>query len=296
MAKVVGLSHLALKPMKVGLNVMSLITPMREDYEGSVDRLNEGADFYELMSDWGGDPETIVFYQQFTGGPSGWDPENAKKRMAYLNAKGTPAKGLFIFEDRIMEQAEALGQYCQEMNLEYVVLSFLDYEKGIDSVYEKIDLMKALAVILKKYNVQVVVHNHEHDFAVMTDRDGKEKQVMTIFMEQLDASEMMLELDTGWLLYAGIDPAAYIKEHLDRVKILHLKDIKAGFETMPRENIFISCGEGCVDFAGILAVIPPSMREQIYFVLDQDASEGDIMEDQIKSLQYFKKIAKEFWV
>lgn len=73
---------------------------------------------------------------------SRWDKENTMERLAYLRSIGMDIKGLFIFEDKLIEQAEELGAYCQNTGLSYVVLTFLEYKNGIDSIYEKIELIK----------------------------------------------------------------------------------------------------------------------------------------------------------
>ena len=101
----------------------------------------------------------------------------------------------------------------------------------------------------------------------------------------------MLEVDTGWLVYAGIDAVQYIKEHLERIAVLHLKDICEGFTTIPREDIFVPCGQGVVDFKNILK--EASLKKDMLYVLDQDASKGDIIEDHIRSINYLNCMQEE---
>ena len=278
--------------MKLGINCMCLIGAMAKDYEGTVDRLCAGGcDYLEAMSNWGADPKVLEYYASLTGVPSGWDPENTKSRNAYLKSKGMHIEGMFIFDDTIMDQVEEMGAYCQEEGIHYVVFSFLKYENGIDTVYEKIEMIKKLAVILASYGVQIVIHNHEHDLALMRDKDGKDKYILDIFLENTTPQELMVEADTGWLLYAGVDPAAYIAAHADRIMILHFKEISKDYKDVPREDIFCACGEGAVDFEGVLAAVPEKDRDRMLYVLDQDASKKDIVEDEIKSMQHIRACA-----
>ena len=68
--------------MQIGINVMSLATPMNQDFESCIHSLkNAGCNYFELMSDWGAFPETIKFYENLSGEPSGWDFENSKKEL-----------------------------------------------------------------------------------------------------------------------------------------------------------------------------------------------------------------------
>lgn len=274
----------------IGVNAMSLISPMREDFSSVIRRLAEGGcDRLELMSDWGARPETIEFYSKMTGGPSGWDPENTIARLREMRAAGIGAEGMFVFDDCLLEQAEEMGAYCRDNGLNYVVLSYLDYG-NIDEIYAKIEKVRKVAAILKPYGVQVIQHNHEHDLVQVEDRDGQKKAIIDIFLEQTTPEELMLEIDTGWVLYAGADPAEYIRERLDRIQILHLKDISKDYKTLKREEIFVPCGAGAVDFPGILAAIPEEKRSALKYVIDQDDSAGDIVEDQVTSIRYLRTL------
>ena len=97
------------KPLQIGVNAMSLIKPMKEDFEGVVKQLKEGGiDYLEVMSDWGAKQETIDFYASLTGGSSGWDIDNTVKRLEIMNAMDFPAKGAFIFDEVLLDQAEAM--------------------------------------------------------------------------------------------------------------------------------------------------------------------------------------------
>ena len=101
--------------MEIGINTMSAMNAMRADFEGTVKRLKAGGcDWLEAMSDWGAKQETIDFYSNLTGGPSGWDPENAELRMEIARKNGMSIKGLFIFDERLDEQAQKLGEILSE--------------------------------------------------------------------------------------------------------------------------------------------------------------------------------------
>lgn len=277
--------------IELGINTMSLINVMNEDFDGCVNRLkSEGCNYFEAMSNWGAEQKTVEYYEKMMGEPSRWDKENTLERLANLRSIGMDIKGLFIFEDKLIEEAEELGSYCKNVGLAYVVLTFLKYKNGIDSVYEKIELIKQSSKILNKYNVKVIIHNHDHDFTKIIDKDGVKKYIIDIFLEQCSPQELMLELDTGWLVYAGVDAPSYIADKIERIAILHLKDICKAYKLVDCQNIHIACGDGAVDFRRIMEVIPPHKKREILFVLDQDSSENNIIEDQIKSLQYFRNL------
>jgi inosose dehydratase len=72
-----------------------------------------------------------------------------------------------------------------------------------------------------------------------------------------------LLLDTGHAVYAGVDPAALIRRHGDRINV-HCKDVRrevlarvrardTSFLDAVLDGVFTVPGEGCIDFSGVLA-------------------------------------------
>ncbi len=274
-------------PLDIGINTMSLTRLLQSDLEGTVRKLSEnGCTNLEPMTDWGAKEETIAFFSQFTGPNAGWNPDVMPERLAILKRYGMKVRGMFIFDECIMEQASDLGKHCAEIGVEYVVFSFLHFD-GVEDVYGKICMIKELSKILAPYGVKVLIHNHENDFDRMVDKDGMEKHIVEIFVENTTRDELMLEVDVGWVHYAGIDVAEFVSQHIDRIHVLHLKDIHSNYRNMHHDTVSVACGEGVVDFKAIFAVIPEKEKQRIRLVLDQDSSLGDILEDQIRSLHYF---------
>ena len=86
--------------MKIGVNAMSTISAMRDDFEGTIKRLKDGGcDYLEVMSDWGAKQETIDFYAGLTNGSSGWDPDlipgKSEKELPQIRFSGVYASAPF---------------------------------------------------------------------------------------------------------------------------------------------------------------------------------------------------------
>lgn len=274
--------------MKFGANVISIIPQMREDFKGTVDALKiAGCTFLEPTGDWGASDELLNICEK-QAGKSGWDTQNMENRLNYLKSVGMTIPGMFVFDQILEKQADQMGKYFQKNGIYYAVVNVPGFS-DLNAVYDHIDCLKRVAAKLRPYGVQLVKHNHEYELTKITDRDGKEKYILDIFMEQCTPEELMLEIDTGWLMYMGIDPAEFIRERIERIKCIHLKDICADYQSKERENISVACGEGIVDFGNIFDKIPKEKKDQILFMLDQDSSQGDIMYDLVASLQYLQK-------
>ncbi|HET6699315.1 MAG TPA: TIM barrel protein [Nocardioidaceae bacterium] len=96
----------------------------------------------------------------------------------------------------------------------------------------------------------------------------------------LDGSDVGLCVDTGHLLVGGTDPVALVRDHVDRVVHVHLKDVRADLaervrrgemaygEAIP-EGVFAPLGAGDVDIAAMVR----TLEEHGYagwYVLEQD--------------------------
>ena len=81
-----------------------------------------------------------------------------------------------------------------------------------------------------------------------------------------DPSFLLLGPDTGHLAWAGVDPAAFIRQHADRVGAVHLKDVHLQVAAEGRErgasyfeitgrHLWTEPGCGDVDLDGVLAAL-----------------------------------------
>jgi len=83
-------------------------------------------------------------------------------------------------------------------------------------------------------------------------------------LEEVDAADLKICLDTGHSLYAGFDPLAFMDRHMDRISYMHFKDIdpevqnrtiaeRIGFYEACGDGIFCNLGRGAVDFPAVKA-------------------------------------------
>ncbi len=278
--------------MKLGINTISIMKQLREDFKGTVNLLKEGGcSFFEPYGDWGAGREQLLRCER-RGGKSGWERENILRRLEYMRSVEMDIYGMFVFNEIIEEQADQMGEYFQRHGFKYAVVN-VDRLKNLDAVYDHIAMLKRTAEKLQPYGIQLVKHNHEFELEKVTDRDGKEKYILDIFLEQTMPAELMLEADTGWIAYAGLDPKQFIEEKLDRLYAIHLKDISKEYRTKPRDYVSTACGTGVVDFRAVLKAVPEEKREKVLWLLDQDTSEGDILSDHLQSMRYINQLEKE---
>jgi sugar phosphate isomerase/epimerase len=74
-------------------------------------------------------------------------------------------------------------------------------------------------------------------------------------MSHTDADLVKIELDLGWLAYAKVDPAQYVKKYSGRVISCHLKDFDAKIASDVPQRKLVPPGWGGIDFAAALAAM-----------------------------------------
>ena len=118
------------------------------------------------------------------------------------------------------------------------------------------------------------------------------------FMEMVDPELVFLLFDSGHLSFAGIDPEKVLKKYVNRVKHVHLKDIRRemveksrnerwSFLKGVREGVFTVPGDGDVDFAPIFRILEEAGYEGWVVVeAEQDPAKANPLEYANKARAY----------
>ncbi len=93
-------------------------------------------------------------------------------------------------------------------------------------------------------------HNHEAEFVPV---DGVIPY--DYLMSRTDPDLVKIELDIGWLAYAGADPVAYLERYSDRVIACHMKDYDPAITSEAPPRKLVAPGAGTIDFAAVLAAM-----------------------------------------
>ena len=118
------------------------------------------------------------------------------------------------------------------------------------------------------------------------------------FMEMVDPELVFLLFDSGHLSFAGIDPEKVLKKYVNRVRHVHLKDIRRemveksrnerwSFLKGVREGVFTVPGDGDVDFAPIFKILEEAGYEGWVVVeAEQDPAKANPLEYAKKARAY----------
>jgi inosose dehydratase len=131
----------------------------------------------------------------------------------------------------------------------------------------------------EEYGLTVGIHAHAAGFMDF-------EPELERLLNEIDESILKICFDTGHHSYAGFDPVAFMKKHIDRISYMHFKDIdpkvkakvvanRTDFYTACGDGIFCNLGDGDVDFTAVRQVLLDNGFEG-WCTVEQDCDpEGD---------------------
>ncbi len=171
--------------------------------------------------------------------------------------------------ERVFAAAEALG-------VTTVIDPYVEparWQSAAD-VAETARRLNDAAAAARSRGLRVGYHNHAHELE--HDIDGR--SALEYFVSLLD-DDVVLEIDTYWVLVGGADPVALLERLGDRVVAIHVKDGPVPGDVADQTPL----GEGDVPVRDILAAAPAALR-----VVELDDSRIPPIEAVTRSLRYLE--------
>jgi len=171
-----------------------------------------------------------------------------------------------------MKSAEACLQLLKKCDAHYLLFSGAGGRGNTEKEYrESSNFIRAVAEKSMDLGVRVCYHNHYQE--IIEGAKG-----IKIICSEVEPELLSLCVDTYWVQYAGASPVQFLKEYLDRVSYLHLKDLK--------DKDFVELGQGVVDFPGVFKAIEG--REVEWAVVEQDRTKKTPKESMQISRRYLR--------
>ena len=111
----------------------------------------------------------------------------------------------------------------------------------------------------EEYGLTVGMHAHAAGFIDF-------EPELERLLDEVDEKILKICFDTGHHSYAGFDPVAFTRRHIDRISYMHFKDIdpqvkadviakRTGFYDACAQGIFCNLGDGDVDFPAVRQIL-----------------------------------------
>lgn len=185
------------------------------------------------------------------------------------------------------ERLDEVVDYSTKLGLKFVICPAAKLETAEDCKEVAAVLSRAHEA-LKPHGIQVGYHNHNFEFVEV---DGK--YLMDYLLEAYAYDDMIAEIDTCWIRYAGVDPVPYIDGLGSVAGPTHLKELGANFKPGSKEDLDVQIGKGIIDFEAILAVLAKNGSLDKGVVVEQEGFEGDPYEDLARSVEHILSVWPE---
>lgn len=252
------------KKIPVGLELYSVRQELQKDDVGTV----------KAVAKMG--YEAVEFFSPYTN----WTTAKAKDMRKLLDDLGVKCpsthNGAAMFNPDRMDHAMELNQILGSKLIIMASAGKVVDLAGWKGVAEKLN---AAAEKMKSSGLRAGFHNHLVEFMPM---EGKTP------MEVLAAEttkNVVLQLDVGTCVEAGVDPVAWIKKHPGRFASIHAKD----WSKDPAVGFKALFGEGDSPWKKIFAAAEKSGGVECYMI-EQEGSRLSPMETAEKCLASFKKL------
>ncbi len=226
------------KSFGVGLQLYSIRDAMTADILGTLKKVSDmGYKNLELANYADG-----KFY--------GYEPGEFKKIVSDLGMDIISSHTSVEAAGITMESAKKMADSHATLGAKYCVQPWVEaVDRNIESYKRMIGDWNEVGKIMKGVGIQFGYHNHNFEFANI---DGV-IPYYDIFMPEMDADLITMELDMYWATKAGQDPVEMFKKYPGRFQLFHFKDMSeksAPFFTVDKDDI-TSVGAGLIDFKRI---------------------------------------------
>ncbi len=175
---------------------------------------------------------------------------------------------------------EGCVSLARDHGFRYIVFNYLSPEErlGLDFYRSLADKLNAAAQKAKDAGLRFCYHNHDFEF-----QPKPGGRPIDVLLNHLDENLVGLEVDTFWVSMAGVNAAAFLREHAKRVELVHLKDRAKGtpvhydIATVPNST-FKELGNGDLPLREILDAVSKTNARHVFV-------EQDFSPDPIRSLR-----------
>ncbi len=187
---------------------------------------------------------------------------------AWQHADMPPIDPGVTFEDCVL--------LARDHGFRYIVFNYLSPEErlGLDFYRSLADKLNAAARKADAAGLRFCYHNHDFEF-----QPKPGGRPIDVLLKHLDQKLIGLEVDVFWVSMAGVNAAEFLRDHANRIELVHLKDRAKGtpihydIATVPNET-YRELGSGDLPLQDILAAVSHSNARHIF--VEQDFSKDPI--------------------
>ncbi|MDF2943635.1 MAG: Xylose isomerase domain protein barrel [Herbinix sp.] len=211
-----------------------------------------------------------------------WKPEEVPEYIQLMEKYGLKLSSVHVFANNMNQVADKMIETAKKNKISSYIVNCNQQTIVTDYDAFASDCCN-LSATLRDYGIDLWIHNNGVEIKTRVEHNGKQVPILSAILDLCKNAKVGAQIDVGWVLYGGIDPVKYLNEVKEYVRSIHFKDLKKDFAIRSDGDIFACLGDGALKVKEILECVP--LNSDITVLIDQDASDGDIMEDMRKSYQ-----------
>jgi sugar phosphate isomerase/epimerase len=199
----------------------------------------------------------------------------AEEMKSSLKNYGLKSAGTHTSVDMLKNNLDDLIRYNYIIESQFVGLGYFTGESR-DEWLRLCEILEKAGERLRENGLKLLYHNHAHEFTNKYDGLMAEE----IILGNTSPENVSLELDCYWVTFAGLDPKEYLKNNMNRVKTIHLKD-------MDEDKKMTEVGNGIIDCPGLYNIC--SEAGLSWVIIEQDEINIDKFESIRISINNLKQ-------
>ena len=186
---------------QLSVQLWSVKNEVKADFKGTLQALaNMGFKGVEFAGEFG----------EFSENPTGL--------KSLLDELGLQVSGAHVHFDKLSDDnlAKTVAFY-QAIGCTSLIVPFDERAFSPVGVHQVVNELNTLSEELAKVGMQIGYHNHAQEF------NGFEQSTYWDFIAQNTHQNVILQLDVGWVTFAGMDPVEYVRRYPERTLTTHYK-------------------------------------------------------------------------
>ena len=150
---------------------------------------------------------------------AGFFEKTAKEVRKLLKHTGLKAVSSHVPLQQIRDDMQSVLDYHEELECGCIAVPYLAEEDrpGQPGFARVLETLYTFGRQCKKRGIVLLYHNHDCDFAPTPEGLVPEEELLA-------RTSILLEVDTYWTFVAKQNPVEFIRQHKDRIRMIHLKD------------------------------------------------------------------------
>ncbi|TWR25774.1 sugar phosphate isomerase/epimerase [Mucilaginibacter pallidiroseus] len=214
--------------------------------------------------------------------PKNISPEEFKKM---LTERGISMPSIGLDYETVVNNPQEAIRLSKIFGSLYVMVAWIPHGNTftIDDAKKAVADFNKAGQVLKAQGITLCYHNHGYEFG--TYQDGT---LFDYLVKNTNPQYVSFELDMLWAFHGGADPAALLKKHGRRFKLIHLKDIRKGVANdltgTTDINNDVALGTGQINVPEVLKAAK-AIGIRHYFIEDESPAHATQIPETIKYLK-----------